>query len=212
MVEVLKPMPNPALEKLVAQIDRELVLAQVFMRRQERGYELRHVQDRHAPAAHLPVAALHELRRLAQFTPAGAFRPLKSAPTLPAGWRIVLSNDAELELALNHLYPGAIADWFAAQTQPAPVTDFREFAGRQTGMYQVTRQLDDAQVAEVAQTCCQRACCLKRRLWSVTGLAPDAAEQKSIIPCLEPCAVLLEAARKACCTGDPPEEVSPEKD
>jgi hypothetical protein len=38
---------------------------------------------------------------------------------------------------------------------------------------------------------------LKRRLWTVNGLASDAAEEKSLIPCLEPCALLLELARKA---------------
>jgi hypothetical protein len=31
----------------------------------------------------------------------------------------------------------------------------------------------------------------------VAGLAADGAEEKSLIPCLEPCAVLLEFARKA---------------
>ena len=31
----------------------------------------------------------------------------------------------------------------------------------------------------------------------MNGLASDAAEEKSLIPCLEPCALLLELARKA---------------
>jgi hypothetical protein len=34
-------------------------------------------------------------------------------------------------------------------------------------------------------------------LWTTGGLEPDAAEEKSLIPCLEPCALLLEFARKA---------------
>jgi hypothetical protein len=34
-------------------------------------------------------------------------------------------------------------------------------------------------------------------LWTVGGLSPDAPAEKSIIPCLEPCALLLEFARKA---------------
>jgi hypothetical protein len=44
---------------------------------------------------------------------------------------------------------------------------------------------------------CDARFCLKRRLWTVAGLPPDAAEAKSLIPCLEPCAVLMEFARKA---------------
>jgi hypothetical protein len=38
---------------------------------------------------------------------------------------------------------------------------------------------------------------LKQRLWTVEGLPPDAATEKSLLPCLEPCAVLLEFARAA---------------
>ena len=37
----------------------------------------------------------------------------------------------------------------------------------------------------------------RSRLWTVTGLDADTCTAKSEIPCLEPCAVLLELARKA---------------
>ena len=204
--------PNPALERFAAQIAGEVEMAQLLIRRLGRGYELRHVQDREATIEYLRTVEVHDLRGLAQFTGIGAFRPLRSARTLATGWRAVLANDAQLELALNHVYPGAIADWFAARAEATPITHYREFAGRQTGMYQITQQLSDTEVAEVIQVCCGPACCLKRRLWSVTGLPPDLAPQKSIIPCLEPCAVLLEAARKACRPKNSVGEISPEKD
>jgi len=38
---------------------------------------------------------------------------------------------------------------------------------------------------------------MKRRMWMVGELPPDASGEKSVIPCLEPCAILLEFARKA---------------
>ncbi len=44
---------NPALEKFVAQLGHELVLAQVFIRRRSAGYELRHADDRDRPEAEL---------------------------------------------------------------------------------------------------------------------------------------------------------------
>src|SRR6185436_15293428 len=44
---------------------------------------------------------------------------------------------------------------------------------------------------------CHKTFCLKRRLWSVAGLDPDSPSEKTLVPCLEPCAVLLEFARKA---------------
>ena len=64
-------------------------------------------------------------------------------------------------------------------------------------MYRVTTMLSDAQAAQVTRACCHPGFCLKQRLWTVNGLAQDGVEEKSLIPCLEPCAVLLEFARKS---------------
>jgi hypothetical protein len=188
---------NPALRAFLAQLGQELLFAQVVIGRTRRGYELRHETDRHSARQLLRLTPVAALRELAQRTAAGAFRPLKSAPNLVSGWRAVAANDDELETALQALYPGAVADWFAARTQPPPVTHYREFTERQTGMYRVTTLLTDEQAAQVTRACCHRRFCLKRRLWTTGGLEPDAAEEKSLIPCLEPCALLLEFARKA---------------
>jgi hypothetical protein len=189
-------MENPALKHFLVCIGQELLLAQVFIRRAASGYELQHCDDRASAAESLRPVTLNEARALAQYTSMGAFRPLKSAPTLQTGWRIVVANDAELEIALNQLYPGAIADWHATQTANPPVTHYREFSNRQSGMYRVTAKLSDAQVVEVVKTTCDKKFCLKRRLWTARGVGPDPAAEKSLIPCLEPCAILLEAARQ----------------
>lgn len=188
---------SPAVEAFIARIGDELVVAQVSIGRAGKNYELRHVADRDAPAEKLRSLQPYDLRGLAQFTSGGGFRPLKSAPDLQTGWRSTAHGIVELELALNQLYPGAIADWYAAQSPAPPVTHFREFANRQTGMYRITTMLSDAQAARVARSCCHESFCLKRRLWSVEGAAPDSVDEKSLIPCLEPCAVMLEFARKA---------------
>lgn len=188
---------NPALEKFIAQLGRELLLAQVVIRRLDTGYELRHEADRAAVPEALRLMAVADLRALAQFTAHGSFRPLKSAPNLSSGWRAVATSDAALQEAIEHLYPGAIADWFAAEMQPAAVTHYREFTERQTGMYRITTMLNDEQAGQMARACCDRRFCLKRRLWTVAGFEPDPPGAKSLIPCLEPCAILLEFARKA---------------
>jgi sirohydrochlorin cobaltochelatase len=188
---------NPALREFVAQIEDELLMAQVLIRREGVGYELRHVEDRIAAPESLRTIRLDEARALAQFTAAHEFRPLKSAPNLQCGWRIATKDDAELEIALSHLYPGAVADWHAARGANPSVTHYREYVTRQTGMYRITAMLTDAQAAEVTRQICASANCLKRRLWTVSELSPDSAAEKSLIPCLEPCAVLMEAARVA---------------
>ena len=189
---------NPALEHFLTQVGDGLVMAQVSIRRVAEGrWEMRHLADATADAATLKTWAAGELRALAQTTADGAFRPLKAAPNLRAGWRCEAASPAELESALQQLYPGALADWFAVANGKAEPTHYREFTDRQTGMYRITTMLDDAQAAGVIEVCCEKQFCLKQRLWTSEGLAPDAVESKSIIPCLEPCAVWLEFARKA---------------
>lgn len=188
---------NPALAAFCTQLGTELVLAQVLVRRQPAGFDLRHVNDRDAAEGSLKSAPLADLRTLASHTAAGEFRPIKAAPNLRAGWLCRAATDAELEAALNQLYPGAIADWFATQQPAPPVTHYRAYTARQTGMYRITTMLTDAQAAQVIRACCDARFCLKHRLWTVDGLAPDAPAAKSRIPCLEPCAMMLEFARKA---------------
>lgn len=187
---------NPALTSFLAAFDAETVFGQVLIRRIGHGFELRHVADRDVNAEEIESLTVSGLRALAQFTLARAFRPLKSAPNLRRGWHVLAADPCALELALNHLYPGAVADWFAARLNPPPATSYRQFTGRQTGMYRITTMLNDSIAGAAIRACCHADFCLKRRLWSVQGLAPDAPEQKSAIPCLEPCAILLEFARK----------------
>jgi hypothetical protein len=188
---------NPALEQFATQIGREFVLAQVLIRPEGTGFELRHVADRHGEAATLRPLKPAEARALAQSTSTGAFRPLKSSPDLRRGWRLLAATLGQLETALNQLYPGAIADWYAARQPNPPVTHYRDYVQRQTGMYRITALLDDARAARVIRAGCHSRFCLKCRLWTVAGLAPDQVADKSLIPCLEPCAVLMEFARTA---------------
>ncbi len=186
---------NPALESFLARLAPELVFGEVLLRRTDAGFDLRHRMDCQAAVGSLRATAVPELRELAQWTEQKQFRPLKSAPTLRRGWRCVARDAAELDEALRHLYPGAVADWFAAQQPHPPVTPYREFTARQSGMYRITTRLNDEQVTQVAQAGCHRRFCLKQRWWTAEGLPPEGLAEKSLIPCLEPCAVLMEFAR-----------------
>jgi hypothetical protein len=187
---------NPDMRAFLAAFDTEIVFGQVIVRRLERGFELRHLADRASASDTLTTLNGTELRTWAQSAAGGAFRPLKSAPNLRAGWRAVAADDAALELLLHYVYPGAVADWFAAQSPHPPLTSYRQFTARQTGMYRVTTMLQDAVAGAAIRACCHADFCLKRRLWTVEELEPEAVGQKSIIPCLEPCALMLEFARK----------------
>ena len=190
---MISAIPDLAFDAFLKRIDPELVFAEVLLRRMENGFEARHAADRNVNP--LRMVSLSELRHIAQFTERKAFRPLKSAPNLQRGWQFLARNSSELGDALRELYPGAVADWFAAQQPEPPITHYRGFTARQTGMYRITTMLNDEEAAHVIRACCHRQFCLKQRLWTVEGLPPDGAAGKSLIPCLEPCAILLEFAR-----------------
>jgi hypothetical protein len=195
---------HPALQTFLAdwgqsegQKDRPCLFAQVSIHRLGRGFELRHQADQGADLRSLRTVPVQELRALAQTTAAGAFRPLRSAPNLASGWRTEVPDELELESALQQLYPGALADWYAVRLSTRSATSFREFTRRQSGMYRITAMLSDAQAARITRACCPARFCLKRRLWTVGAEPVDSVAEKSLIPCLEPCAIFLEFARKA---------------
>lgn len=189
--------PNPALEAFLLQMGDACIFGQLCIRREYAGFSLRHVADQHLSAEDLRTLCPGDLRQVAQFTEDGLYRPLKSAPNLPTGWEVRIMDDSALEECLNTLYPGSLPDWFAARSAAPPITDFRRLTGRQTGIYRMTQLLTDAQAEEAVRAGCHPKFCLKQRLWTVGTLPPDAPEDKSSIPCLEPCALLLEFSRKA---------------
>jgi len=188
---------NPAIQKFVDSFGPERVWAQLLIERGDSGFTLRHVEDRSVLPDSLRRLGIADLRKTAIFDTAGDFRPLRTAPDLVRGWICDCKTSQELWRAIQEIYPSSIPDWYAAQQTPIPVTNYREFTHRQSGMYRITQFLTDAQAGQVISACCNPRFCLKRRFWSVGDLPPDSAERKSAIPCLEPCALLLELARKA---------------
>ena len=188
--------PNPAIAALVSEIAPEKVWAEMLLQASGEEFILRHVRDRDVPIGQLNRVTISAVRKLAMFSTNGQFRPLRSSPDLPSGWVFVCNGPTELWRALQEVYPGSVPDWFAARSGAAP-TNYREFTNRQSGMYRITQLLTDAQAVEVTRAACDSRFCLKRRLWTAPGLEADELAAKSEIPCLEPCAVLLELARKA---------------
>lgn len=186
---------NPWLEFFINARWNEVVIAQILVKRTAGGFELRHVRDEKTEAGELKAVRPTDARIIANFNAAGEYRPLKSAPDLPSGWMVRANSPEELEEALNHFYPNALADRFALNQTLPPITGYRAFTARQTGMYRITTFLSDTDLARVIENLCTTKC-LKQRLWTSGEIPTDAPAKKSAIPCLEPCAILLETARK----------------
>lgn len=189
---------NPAFAAWLAEHGRNSAdWIQVCIRPAGTGFELRHVAEAGVAAEALEVLPVEALRALALHTAEGEFRPLRAAPNLRAGWRCDVPDASTLARALELLYPGTVADWYAWRSGSAMTTSWEAFAARQTGMYRILPTLDAAQAAQVARAACAPRFCLKRRCWTVAGRADPAAAEKSAAPCLEPCAVAVELARHA---------------
>jgi hypothetical protein len=199
---------SPAIQAFAQEIERagEMVFCQVIISKTVNPslFILRHSNNRNNAEASLNIVPIPELRKLVQFDAKGRFRPLKSAPDLQEGWAFRTGSLLELERALQIVYPGALADWFRLRREEVRPTSYREFTARQTGMYRITTFLEEQSAAQAIAACCHERFCWKRRLWTAGDSPIDPPERKSLIPCLEPCAVMLEFARKAVRIGQAP--------
>lgn len=161
------------------------------------GLCLRQRQEPSIGSASLRSVPLDALRALSQSDASGRFRPNKAAPNLVGGWIHVATDALALDAALEALLPGGLADWYAVEKGSTQAIPWQQYADRQTGMYRHVAAMNDPEAEEVARAGCHRRCCTRRRMWTVGENPPEMADGKSMVPCLEPCALLLELARRA---------------
>ena len=169
---------------------------QVLVRSTASGYSLRHKDD-----ADVEDLEPHEdpraAREIAKLTEGGEYRPLKSSPNLRRGWEIQVPDERELAVAMNYLYPAGVVHWHLRREGRLKITNFRENAARQSGIYKRIQRLSDRTVQDAARACCQDAVCLKKTLWDVDEKTPLEMERgEGEIPCCEPCSIFISFARR----------------
>jgi len=104
--------------------------------------------------------------RLALFDDQGNYRPLKTAPNLRRGWRLILPDQSALGTALDHFYPGRLAALSAWESKTLLTTPFRETLNRQTGMYRVAAKVTDTDADMLIGNLCRSDThCLRTILW-----------------------------------------------
>ncbi len=160
------------------------------------GFELRHHEDAERDDLTL-FTRWEDARPLANAGDDGVFRPLKTAPNLRHGWRLLLRDIAEVRKALDYFYPAMLGIGESFVRGELTAVPLRTTLARQTGMYAITRTITDEQ----ARTMIDRFCagCLKQRLWEIAGenLTPpswNAAELPLL--CHEACNLLVAETRK----------------
>lgn len=206
-----RPLARRALEDFASWVSEEpggRVFAQALVKRIEPGetsavpsggcYELRHIEEAGRPVEELELYEdPREAREIAKLTEDGEYRPLKSSPNLRRGWVLRVAGESGLSTAMQYLYPSAVVHWYLDRRGELPITNYRDNAARQTGIYQRVQKLSDAGVHRAARACCEDAVCLKRALWDVDGETPlEMQRGAGEIPCPEPCSVFVSFARR----------------
>ncbi len=150
-------------------------------------------------------------REIGRYDAGGAFRPLRTAPSLNTGWELLVSTLPDLLLALDFLYPAAVANWVHHSCGHVEVATLRETLNRQTGIYRVTALIRDDEARQITTDVCA-AMCLRRILWPLDAgqpldhLPPHKQPEESPQPssgkcipllCSDACPLLVGAARSA---------------
>jgi len=191
-------------------------IGQIAIEPQENGrFALNHREDagRNDLIAHTQPEKAAEIAR---FDDAGKYRPLKTAPNLRRGWRLVLESVAELRVALDLFYPGRLDVFVAWENNALSATPLRETLARQTGMYRVAAKIGEEEANTlVGNFCASDGGCLRTIMWrrDENGTTPSTllpAEKfdprydqtglgETVIPllCQEACNLLVAEARKS---------------
>jgi sirohydrochlorin cobaltochelatase len=183
-------------------------IGQVTIRRTGDGWELRHSDDE-GRADVETFTRWQDARSIANADDASAFRPLKTAPNLRHGWRLVLRDPDEVRRALDYLYPAMLGVWLAHREGRLSPVDLRETLARQTGMYRITQKTSDDQAQRlIGGQCRSDGGCLKTILWRISAELPvqtlpadkfrPEATPTGCMPllCHEACNLLIAGARK----------------
>jgi hypothetical protein len=167
-----------------------------------RTYALCHVDD-----AATPPAALNDYedpldaRDLAKHDDDGAYRPLKTAPSLQTGWQFPALEPAALVETVHAFYPATVQNWHREREGELDITHWHETVERQTGIYGVVQTWDRGEGYEhvnwVAEACCDDSQCVKRREWGYDAdMELDVDGGDGEFPCREPCSLVVAAARQ----------------
>jgi sirohydrochlorin cobaltochelatase len=158
-------MPDSIERVLEAALSDRCCLGQILIQKTNHGFVLSHRGDEARKDLQTCRNAENALE-IAKYDDAGDYRPLKTAPNLRHGWRLILQTLEELKRALDHFYPGRLAVFAAWKTGQLRTTNLRDTLDRQSGMYRVAAKISDEQIDDVvADFCRSDGGCLRTILW-----------------------------------------------
>ena len=134
------------------------------------------------------------LREWSRTDALGRYRPLSGARSLRPGWHVRLPTLDALPVALEAIYPLAETHAAAWQSGMLAASSLDEVLARQTGRYEVATELSQRGRAVAARVLCGR--CVRVPVWDDEPVQASSPEE-TMIPCPEPCSVLVSLCREA---------------
>lgn len=168
-------------------------------------FSLSHHED-HGKNGLEVVEGAEQARQLALYDDDGQYRPLKTAPNLRHGWKLLVGSTEELRLALDYFYPAMLGTWVALLNGDLAPVHLRQTLERQSGMYAVASKITDPAADTLVHSTCGPGC-LRTILWGLNADRPitsmdaerfdPSATANNTIPllCAEACNLLVAAAR-----------------
>ena len=139
-------------------------IGQLEIERLEGGFVLSHRDD--AGRSDLREHEIEDAFEIARFDDAGNYRPLKTAPNLRRGWKILAHDLLQVEQVIDAIYPGRLAVLHAFKSGRLTTTSLRETLNRQSGMYRIARKISEQEIdGLVGNFCRSDGGCLRAILW-----------------------------------------------
>ncbi len=195
-----RPVPNryAALEDGIDREWGQLAITTTISENGSRRYEIRHADDSDAAADALTTHTDPlDARDIGTLDADGRYRPLRTAPSLTAGWLFADLTANEVYEAVEAFYPATIVNWHREQRGELDVDHWRDEQDRQSGIYNLITVLPDEAVDWAAAACCDDSQCVKRREWELSEEESlTAAGGDGVFPCREPCSMVVAAGRE----------------
>lgn len=214
MSEPAPRAPHPGDDRVDWLQSLPLRLGEILVAPASTGFALCHRDDAHRHDL-VETTSAEAATDIARYDDAGNYRPLKTAPNLRHGWRIVVRDVGSVRLALDLFYPGRVAAFEAYRAGKLRTTDFRATLERQTGMYRAAAKISDEQANDLIGSFCRSdGGCLRTIHWrrDLKGTVPSTllpaekldprhdqtggGEETMPLLCQEICNLLVAAARE----------------
>lgn len=148
-----------------------------------------------SPAGPTIAADIDVVRELVSRDVAGRYRPLAGARSLPSGLQAECHSTSEMAMIIDAIYPLAPAHVEQWRDRSLRIVALAEVLSRQTARYAVANDLTPDGRTAAAESLC--GCCVKQPLWNRPADPPPADAPVQVVPCPEPCSVLVSLCREA---------------